>query len=52
MLLTVEMDGFLFLPCCVRLLIKMWVTAGYAEMGAKPQVITATTFREFLLLGT
>lgn len=30
----------------------MWVTAGYAEIGAKPQVTTATTFREFLLLGT
>lgn len=52
MLLAVKMDGFLFPPHCFRLRIKMWVAAGYAEIGAKPQVTTAPTFREFLLLGT
>lgn len=51
-LLAVKMDGFLFLPSCFRLRIKMWVTAGYAEIGVKPQVTTVTTFREFFLLGT
>lgn len=51
MLLAVKKGGFLFLPHCFRLRIEMWVTAGYAEIGAKPHV-AATTFREFLLLGT
>lgn len=52
MLLAVKKGGFLFLPQYFRLRIKMYVTAGYAEIGAKPQVTTATTFREFLLLRT
>lgn len=51
-IMAVKMDGFLFLPRCIRLRIKMWVTAGYAEIGAKPQVTTVTTFREFFLLST
>lgn len=52
MFLAVKMDGFLFLPRCFGLRIKMWVTAGHAEIGAKPQVTAVATFREFLLLGT
>lgn len=51
-LVPVKMHGFLFLPHCFRLRIKMWVTAGHAEIGAKPHVTIATTFREFLLQGT
>lgn len=51
MLLAAEMNIFLFLPCCFRLRIKMRVTSGCAEIGAKPQVTPATIFRELLMPG-
>lgn len=50
-LLAAKMDIFLFLPCCFRPRIKVWVTSGCAEIGKKPQVTTATTFRELLISG-
>lgn len=49
-LLAVKMDHFLFLPRCFRLRIKMWVTAGYAEIGAKPQVTSEIPFARYLML--
>lgn len=48
-LLAAKMDIFLFLPCCFRLRIKMWVISGCAEIGAKPQVTTSTTLRELFM---